>query len=127
MLLHVESKSLEEIAQYSPEKLTRDNIADLLAELDAWRAMAAAVDRYAETPEEIAEYIAGLEETAGGCNNADHSEFPDLKEYFEDTVNAMCEISGAWPCASAYDQNLRSAVIECIERGAEIIELERAK
>lgn len=125
MLLHVESKSLEEIAQYSPEKLTRDNIADLLAELDAWRAMAAAVDRYAETPEEIAEYIAGLEETAGGCNNADHSEFPDLKEYFEDTVNAMCEISGAWPCASAYDQNLRSAVIECIERGAEIIENER--
>ena len=127
MLLHAENKSLSEIAQYSPEKLTRDNIADLLAELDAWRAMAAAVDRYAETPEEIAEYIAGLEETAGGCNNADHSEFPDLKEYFEDTVNAMCEISGAWPCASAYDQNLRSAVIECIERGAEIIELERAK
>lgn len=127
MLLHAENKSLEETARYSPEKFDYETLVGLMAELDAWRDMAAAVDGYAETPEEIAAAIAGLEETAGGCNNADHSEFPDLKEYFEDTVNAMCEISGAWPCVSAYDQNLRSAVIECIERGAEIIELERAK
>ncbi len=127
MLLHTENKSLEETARYTPEKIDHETLVGLMAELDAWREMVRTCNvRHTETPEEMTEYIESLEEMGGQCNLADHSDYADLKEYFEDTVRAMCDISGSWGRAEAYDQNLRNAVIECIERGAEIIESERA-
>lgn len=127
MTTHFYNSDLEELAKYSPGKITPEILVDLMAELNAWRRIGDACNcSVIETPEDMENYIEGLEEQAGQCNLADHADYDDLKEYFDDTVRAMTDIGGSWPCAAAYDQNLRAAVIECIERGAEIIETERA-
>ena len=126
MTIHFYGKNLGEIAEYFPEKINRDQLVDLMTELTAWRAAAAGMGNCAlDTPEELTDYVDAIEVDAAGCNLADHSDYEDLKEFFNDTVDAMCEISGAWPGAEAYDLNLRAAVIDCIEKGAEIIEAER--
>ena len=105
--------SLEERARYAPESISHDELIDLLAELDAWRAMSDS-----ESPEEVAKRVDALEEQAGQCNDEDHSNFDDYKEFFDDCVRTLEDAAGNWPCAEPWDMNLRSVILEAIEKGA---------
>jgi hypothetical protein len=110
--------TLQETARYFPNMLDPDIVADAMAELEAWRDVASDSDCY--DPEELAGHIESLEESQANPDNADRD---DLKEFFDDIVSAWEDslASGCWPCAEAYDSNLRQAIIGDMQTGADAL------
>lgn len=106
--------TLAERIQYAPESFSSDELIDLLGELDAWRDMSDS-----ESPEDVSSRINALEEQAGKCNDSDHSNFDDYKEFFDDCVRTVEDVGGRWPCAEPYDLNLRVYICDAITRGLE--------
>jgi len=123
--LHFDGVDLEELAKYSPEKITADIMVDLMAELHAWRNVVNW--RTSETPEELEAYISDLEELSSQCNNKKHTNFDDYKLFFDDCVSTLEDIGGRCPCAEPYDNALKNYVLECITAGAEKLEAELTK
>lgn len=109
----MENFNIFERARYG--HVTRDEILDALAELIAWREMADSVEGHVDGPEEFGVYISDLEDKAGICNNEDHSNFDDYKEFFDDCVGMLPK---AWPRAEPWDLNLRAVITEAIEKGS---------
>lgn len=105
--------SLVERVRGNGPAISQDELLDLLAELDAWRG--AASDYHVESPEECAALVAELD---ANQKNPDHADYDDLKEFFNDCVGALEDESGRWPCAEAYDLNLRQVICEAIRNGA---------
>ncbi len=100
--------TLPELAQYQPEALQDLDLPALLKELEAWRKLAE--DKDVDSPDEAKALIESLE--GNQCNN--HEDYDDLKEFFEDCVGSLDK---DWPCAEAYDQNLRQVIMAAISRG----------
>lgn len=109
----MENLNIFERAKYG--HASPDEILDALAELIAWREMAENVSLDYDSPEDIGQYVSDLEEQAGGCNNEDHAQFDDYKEFFDDCIYALPK---DWPCAEPWDLNLRAVITEAIEKGA---------
>jgi len=113
--------SLVERAQGHGPWIERDELLDLLAELDAWRDTFAGARNTrqiecVDTPEELSAYI---EELESNQENPDHADYDNLKEFFDDCVQALEDEGGHWPCAEAYDLNLRQVICDAIRNGAE--------
>lgn len=106
--------SLVERVRGNGPAIGQDELLDLLAELEAWRE---AISGYhVESPEECAALVVELD---GNQENPDHADYDDLKEFFDDCVQTLEDERGRWPCARAYDLNLRQVICDAIQRGAE--------
>lgn len=104
---------VERVKGHGPA-IDQDELIDLLGELDAWRS--AVSDYHVDGPEECAALVAELD---ANQENPDHADYDDLKSFFDDCVNALEDESGRWPCAEAYDLNLRQVICEAIHNGSE--------
>jgi len=100
------------------QPVSHDELLEALAELIAWREMAEASSApgFYESPEDFGRYVSGLEEQACECNNEEHANFDDYKEFFDDCVYALPK---HWPCAEPWDMDLRSVITEIIEKSGE--------
>jgi hypothetical protein len=96
--------NLSERATYALSSFGAEELAELLAELDAYREIN-------ESPEELAAMIEELESNQA---NPDHADYDDLKEFFADCVSSL---NKDWPCAEAYDQDLRQVICAAITKG----------
>ncbi len=108
---------LHERAEYFPESLDRETIADVMAELHAWRDILGRA-HFADTPDDVKALIDDLE---ANQQNPDHADYDDLRSFFDDIVETHGDLYGRWPCASAYDQHLRVAIIDDMQAGADAI------
>ncbi len=103
---------VERVRGHGPA-IGQDELLDLLTELDAWRE--AVSEYHVESPDECAALVAELD---GNQSNPDHADYDDLKEFFDDCVSALEDESGRWPCAEAYDLNLRQVICDALRKGA---------
>ena len=110
---HTNFSLVERVQGHGPA-IGQDELLGLLAELDAWRE--AVSEYHVESPEECTALVIELD---GNQENPDHADYDDLKEFFDDCVQALEDESGRWPCAEAYDLNLRQVICDAIRRGAE--------
>ena len=108
--------SLSERAKYNPQSFSQEELIDLMVELDAWRNIINDIGGDLDTPEEMSQYINELEDQSCQCNNEEHSDYDDLKEFFSDCVNSL---NAHWPCPEAYDMNLREVITQAIIKGEE--------
>ena len=106
--------SLAERVKYNPQSFSKDELIDLMTELEAWRSIINDINGDLDTPEEMNAYIQVLEEQAWQCNNEEHSDYDDLKEFFYDCVNSL---NAHWPCPETYDMNLREVICNAITKG----------
>lgn len=113
--------SLAERMQYNPESFSQDELIELMAELDAWRNIIHEINGNIDNPEDMNKYVQELEEQSCQCNNEEHGDYDDLKEFFLDCVQALNQ---HWPCPDAYDMNLREVITNAITKGdnEEVIE-----
>ena len=117
--------NMEEAARYNPALLTQDVLIDLMSELQAYRDIAE--NARLDSPEELAAYVDELETKSGQCNDEDHSNFDDYKAFFDDAVSTIENAGGRWPCAEPCDTTLTAYLLQCIERGAEVLSAEEGE
>ena len=122
-MLNPQNLTLVERAKYFPDTLDRETLIDALVELEAWRN-AIYKQTSCDTPEEACDYMESLEQNQA---NPDYADRPDLKEFFDDIVSHWEDTlaNGPWSCPEAYDQNLRSAIMDDMTRGSDALELIR--
>lgn len=101
--------SLVERAKLCPQSFISDELADLFAELNEYRKLAA--DNGCDDARDIKVLIDDLE---GDQANPDHADYDDLKSFFNDCVESL---NSRWLCAEAYDLNLRQVICEAIAKG----------
>lgn len=89
----------------------------LIDALEGWEAIKATLDSHGLSTDDASRLDAELDELENAgerCNDSDHCDYDDLKEFFEDCVNSL---NVRWPAAEAYDLNLRQVITEAITRG----------
>ncbi len=110
---------LFERAEYFPESLDRETVADAMAELHAWRDILGRAD-FADTPDDVKALIDDLEANQA---NPDHADYDDLQSFFDDIFQTWqdCLANGQWHDPFASDNGLRSAIIDDMQAGADAI------
>ena len=112
------SAPLYERIRYNPASVSTEEIVDALK---AYEALLDAVNRsdldtlidVTDCPQDVTKEINGILERTK--NEAVESNVRNLyKDFFDDCVGAL---NGYWPDASIEDDDLRSAILEAIERG----------
>jgi len=96
------------------ETISREELTDAL---DLFEATLAALDDADLTTDNtlmLSNELEALQDASCACNDEQHSNYSDLKEFFDDCVGAL---NAHWPAAEAYDPHLRSVITEAIARG----------
>lgn len=88
--------SLVERARGNGPAIGRDELLDLLAELDAWRFNASLCDITA--PENLKQVFDDLENRPL-CIDEDHADYDDLKEFFDDCADII-GYCNPWQCTA---------------------------
>jgi len=96
------------------EAISREELADALELFEATLAALDNVNLTTDNPITLSNELEALQEASCACNDEEHSNYSDLKEFFDDCVFAL---NSHWPAAEAYDLNLRAVIIEAIARG----------
>jgi len=105
--------TLSERLRYG-ETISREELADAL---ELFEATLAALDDANLTTDNtlmLSNELEALQNASCACNDEEHSNYSDLKEFFNDCVNAL---NAYWPAAEAYDPHLRAVITEAITRG----------
>jgi hypothetical protein len=96
------------------EAISREQLADALELFEATLAALDGANLTTDNPVMLADELEALQEASCACNDEEHSDYSDLKEFFDECVDAL---NAHWPAAEAYDLNLRAVIIEAIARG----------
>ena len=105
--------TLSERLRYG-ETISREELADALELFEATLAALDNINLTTDNPVMLADELEALQDDSCACNDEEHSDYSDLKEFFDDCVNAL---NAHWPAAEAYDLNLRAVITEAIARG----------
>lgn len=96
------------------EHVPAEDIADALDQLAALVAALDDANLTTDNPATLIDELDALQTASCVCNNEHHSDYDDLKEFFEACVFAL---NKNWPCAEAYDLDLRDVITTAIARG----------
>ena len=105
--------TLSERLRYG-EAIPREELADALELFEATLAALDNINLTTDNPVVLANELEALQDASCACNDEEHSDYSDLKEFFDDCVDAL---TAHWPAAEVYDLNLRSVITEAITRG----------
>lgn len=105
--------TLSERLRYG-EAISREELADALELFEATLDALDNVNLTTDNPVALANELEALQDASCACNNEEHSDYSNLKEFFDDCVFAL---NSHWPAAEAYDLNLRAVITEAITRG----------
>lgn len=94
--------------------ISREELADVLELFEATLATLDNINLTTDNPVVLKNELEALQEASCACNDDGHSDYSDLKEFFNDCVFAL---NAHWSAAEAYDLNLRSVITEAIARG----------
>lgn len=98
---------LSEIARYAT--VPRERLLDVAEQHDELLEL---LNNY--NCDDVAELTQLIDELQANQENPDHGDYDDLKSFFDDCVESL---NSRWPCAEAYDQNLRDVITSAIARG----------
>ena len=105
--------TLSERLRYG-EAIPCEELADALELFEATLAALDDASLTTDNPVVLANELEALQDASCACNDEEHSDYSDLKDFFNDCVDAL---NARWPAAEAYDLNLRSVITEAITRG----------
>ena len=105
--------TLSERLRYG-EVISREQLADALELFEATLTALSDTNLTTDNPIVLSNELEALQDASCACNDEEHSDYSDLKEFFDDCVNAL---NSHWPAAEAYDLNLRAVITEAITRG----------
>jgi len=105
--------TLSERLRYG-ETISREELADALERFEATLAVLDNVNLTTDNPVVLSNELDALQDASCACNDEEHSDYSDLKEFFDDCVFAL---NSRWPAAEVHDLNLRAVITEAIARG----------